>query len=204
MTVLPFDREGHARVQSLLPWYVNGRLEDHERAAVDAHLARCPRCRADLEAERRLHAGLVAAAPTPPAAPPGSRLHRTLDSLSPAAPAGRWRWLLALQSGLLLVLSVAVVALWWRGPAAEPAPYRAQGAAPGPGGANAVVMFDPMATETQIRQALAACDARFAGGPTTTRAYLLALPAADAATLARLRRQPGVALAESLAVGEAR
>lgn len=203
MTVLPFDREGHARVQSLLPWYVNGRLEDHERAAVESHLARCPRCRADLEAERRLHAGLVAAAPTPPAAPPGSRLHRTLHSLAPADVAGRWRWLLALQSGLLVVLAAAVVGLWLRGQP-EPAPYRAQGAAPAPGDANAVVMFDPATTEAQMRQALAACGARFAGGPTATRAYLVALPAADADTLARLRRQPGVTLAESLAVGEAR
>lgn len=203
MTVLHFDPEGHARVQSLLPWYVNGRLEDAERAAVDAHLAGCPRCRADLVAERRLHVSLAAAAPTPPSPPPGSRLARALESLAPASLPARWRWLLGLQSALL-VAALAVAAVQWLHARDEAAaPFHAMGPAPAAAAANAVVMFKPETTEAQIRQALAACGGRFAGGPTATRAYLLALPVADAATLARLRGQPGVVMAESLATGDA-
>lgn len=202
MTVLHFDPEAHARVQSLLPWYVNGRLEDAERAAVDHHLAACPRCRADLVAERRLHTTLAAAAPTPPAPPAGSRLARALERLAPAALPVRWRWVLGLQSALLLAALAVAAVLWQHARDDALAPYRAMGPTPASAAANVVVMFKPEATEAQIRQALARCGARFAGGPTTTRAYLLALPAADAAALERLRSQPGVAMAESLATGD--
>ncbi len=203
MTVLHFDPEAHARVQALLPWYVNGRLEDAERAAVDAHLAGCPRCRADLVAERRLHVTLAAAAPTPPSPPPGSRLARALEALAPVSLPMRWRWLLALQSALLVAAVAVATVLWLHARDEAAAPFRAMGPSPAAGAANAVVMFRPEATEAQIRQALSACDGRFAGGPTATRAYLLALPVADAAALARLRSQPGVAMAESLATGSA-
>jgi anti-sigma factor RsiW len=42
----------HEQAQQLLPWYVNGTLEADEAALVEAHLAECAECRADLAAEQ--------------------------------------------------------------------------------------------------------------------------------------------------------
>jgi anti-sigma factor RsiW len=45
----------HDTIVELLPWYVNGTLPPHERAAVESELASCPRCAAELEELKRLH-----------------------------------------------------------------------------------------------------------------------------------------------------
>src|SRR3954465_11816073 len=50
--IVHLEPDPHVAVQKLLPWYLTGRLEDGERAQVDEHLADCPECRAELEAER--------------------------------------------------------------------------------------------------------------------------------------------------------
>lgn len=63
VVVVPLDGAGggpHAAVQALLPWYASGRLDDSDAAAVEAHLAGCARCRAELAVERRLHAACAA------------------------------------------------------------------------------------------------------------------------------------------------
>ncbi|MBV8366817.1 MAG: DUF4349 domain-containing protein [Candidatus Eremiobacteraeota bacterium] len=48
----------HETVTELLPWYVNGTLAPHERAAVEAELASCPLCAADLAELQRIHAAM--------------------------------------------------------------------------------------------------------------------------------------------------
>lgn len=61
--VLTFPADRHQEVQHLLPWYWTGRLDEAERALVDAHLGECAECRAELEAEPALRAALVSASP---------------------------------------------------------------------------------------------------------------------------------------------
>src|ERR1700752_4609385 len=51
--ILHLEPDPHAAVQRLLPWYLTGRLETAEHDAVEAHLAQCPECRAQLETERQ-------------------------------------------------------------------------------------------------------------------------------------------------------
>ena len=69
----------------------------------------------------------------------------------------------------------------------------------------ALVRFRPEATEADIRHALQHCGARLVDGPTVTDAWVVRLPAADyAQTLASLRAQPAVALAEALETGTMR
>src|ERR1700712_5091301 len=51
--ILPLEPDPHVAVQRLLPWYLTGRLETAEHDAVEAHLAQCPECRAELETERQ-------------------------------------------------------------------------------------------------------------------------------------------------------
>jgi hypothetical protein len=208
MNIVHLDPEGHARVQSLLPWYVTGRLEGAEHAEVEQHLAGCARCRAELALERQLrsaHAEDAEPADEAAADRGFARLRRRLPTPRPVAVPRRrfefiwWRWALAGQFAAILLLAGALVWL----PPRDGAPYVGLGATGAPG-ANAVVMFRADATEAQIRQALRAVDGRLVGGPTTTQAYLLALPVADADALARLRTMPAVSLAESLAAGDGR
>jgi anti-sigma factor RsiW len=57
--IVPLETDPHVAVQSLLPWYATGRLDETERALVDEHLAQCEECRAELVTEqqwRRLQA----------------------------------------------------------------------------------------------------------------------------------------------------
>ncbi|HWA63175.1 MAG TPA: zf-HC2 domain-containing protein, partial [Caulobacteraceae bacterium] len=54
--ILDFSRDRHAETRMLLPWYDSGALEPDELQAVEAHLAACAECRAELAAERRLEA----------------------------------------------------------------------------------------------------------------------------------------------------
>jgi len=42
--IIPFKTDPHQETQTLLPWYVTGRLEDEDLAAVEAHLRDCPAC----------------------------------------------------------------------------------------------------------------------------------------------------------------
>jgi anti-sigma factor RsiW len=54
----------HDHALEQLPWFLNGTLEDDERREVEAHLATCVECRAELEATRDAFA--VYAAHLPP------------------------------------------------------------------------------------------------------------------------------------------
>jgi anti-sigma factor RsiW len=58
--VVPLGSDVHLKVQSLLPWYVGATLDAQERAGVEAHLADCPRCRAELAVEEELQAAYAA------------------------------------------------------------------------------------------------------------------------------------------------
>jgi hypothetical protein len=51
--IVHLEPDPHVAVQMLLPWYLTGRLEQAERAAVEAHLGTCAQCRAELETERQ-------------------------------------------------------------------------------------------------------------------------------------------------------
>jgi anti-sigma factor ChrR (cupin superfamily) len=69
-------------VAELLPFYVNGTLEAPDRARVEAELARCPECSAELDDLRVLAENLRARAQaTPP--PPQTLLARTFAQLAP-------------------------------------------------------------------------------------------------------------------------
>ena len=218
--IVAFDSDEHVALQALLPWYANGTLARAEAARVDAHLAQCARCRADLEWQMKLRTQPEALADVGDAGDVERRwsaLRERLDADAAAsipqasqAPAGRtprpasrrpirWMpWAFGLQTAL--VLALAVFAGWSALMPSEP--YRALGAAPASATAtaNALVVFRPDATEQQMRRALRAGDARLVGGPTVTDAYLLQIGSATttAEAIARLRAQPGVLRVESL------
>jgi hypothetical protein len=211
--IVHLDADPHAAVQKLLPWYLTGRLEDAERAQVDEHLANCAECRAELETERAwqllqpvdgahvdveqgwadMRALLGGEAPRAPGRPlPRTRRERFLPGFLAQRPMAR-----AWAAPALLSVALACAIAYTLRPQ-PPVDYHALAAAPAEG-ATAVVRFRPDATEAQIRRSLNESGARLVDGPTVTDAYVVRLPR-DRYTegLAKLRRQPGVALVEAL------
>jgi len=87
--------------------YVDGALDDAERAAVESHLASCDACRAQVEDERAIRARLKA---LPPVEPSRSLERQVRHQLRASAPS-RLRFLLPLAAGL------ALLAFWARGAA---------------------------------------------------------------------------------------
>lgn len=213
-TVIPLNTDLHQAVQTLLPWYVTGRLDRAEVEAVEGHLAHCAHCQAELAWERKMLDAQAAPGsgggdvedgwlqllhkiePRGHAAPPlASRPNRQGDKGRAAAFWMLWlRWALGAQFAVIGVL--ATLLIWPIEPAER---YRALGTPGHAASGNVVVRFHPEATERDIRRVLNAAGAKLVDGPTVTDAYLLSVPTANqAAALAGLRAQPTVVLAESL------
>jgi hypothetical protein len=218
--VVQLGADVHHRVQALLPWYVGATLGAEERARVEAHLAECPRCQSELAWERKLQAIAEDGGDTetPGDADRGFALLR--ERIAGGAPPGRlgglatlatrgwirvaaWtRWALTGQFAAVVTLGI-LLSLWLPSPEQR---YRALG---GPATAtldrgNLLVRFRPETTEQQMRSVLRDSEARLVYGPTTTDAYLLAVPAGRVkAAVTRLREETSVLLVESLDGGTA-
>jgi anti-sigma factor RsiW len=213
--ILHLEPDPHAAVQRLLPWYLTGRLATTEHDAVEAHLAQCPECRAELETERQWQllqpghgaqvdvedgwarmrarlAGEPAAHPAPVSLPRRRRWLPPVWQAAPRLPVRAWAAPAMLSVALVVALGATLR------PAAVVGDYHAL-AAPAQAGATAVVRFHPDATEAQIRRGLKDSGARLVDGPTVSDAYVVQLPREHyAAALDKLRRAPGVALVEAL------
>jgi hypothetical protein len=190
-------QDAHERAQMLLPWRVNGTLDDAEAALLDAHLAECAECRADLAAETALR-DAVAGMPVPELARPALQ-----PSQAKLRPAARRRFLARpVPLGWALAGSAAAaaaVALFLALPPAERGAddsYQLLGSGDAASG-NVIVMFVPDATERDMRAALEQAGGRIVDGPTPSGAYIVRVgPAERPAALERLRRASPVVLAE--------
>ena len=209
--IIQLETDEHQAVQSLLPWYGNGTLEEAELDRVRSHLAQCARCQADAAWQEGLRASCPAEEPASHADVDRqwAALSRRLGSAATAAPrrpsaAMGWlraRWLpLAIGFQGVIVLALALA---WLGAPQREEPFRALGAAPVAITANVLVVFRPSATEADIRRALRANRAQLVAGPTVTDAYLLHLSALSPDALSRLRADSAVLRVESLE-GDAR
>ena len=202
----------HRQAQSVLPWYVTGRLDETERAMVEDHVVNCAACREDLEAEREL-AMLVAgssskrddhayeAGPRLRVRPPPRRRRSRWQGAAKAIRTGpTWSgWVVAGSAVAASLIAIAVVPLFVR------ADYHALSspAAEAPG--NVIVIFRPDTSEREFRSTLAASRARLVDGPTASGAYVLRVPQADrAAILGRLQAHDNVVLAQPLDAEPAR
>jgi len=220
--IIRFHGDQHRETQSLLPWYLTGRLDETERARVEAHLSVCVECQAEAKAEHRLAEEIADLPPAEPmfdvehgwarlrrhvelGAPRRSRIWAPPGWLSGAlAAVGRqWRgsalslrWVLAAQFALLVLASALLL------PSAQRARYHALGARPAVASGNVVVIFRPDVREKDLRATLVANDARLVDGPTAADAYVLHIPAAErGAALARLRKSMRIELAEPVDAG---
>lgn len=183
-----------------LAWYVTGQLSESERREFTRHLQSCVECQAELRSMTELKAELRdafdaqpgpsprartavlaqrdAATPSPVARPvPHTEHGSLLERLSawlraPLVP----RWapvaalvLIVIQAGLLLRTTPNP-----RSPASE---VTTRGLATP--ATRLIIVFNPLASETQIRELLTALDARIVDGPTAAGRYTIELTAAD-------------------------
>lgn len=210
----------HQETRLLLPWLLNGRLDADERERLMAHLAACPECQADADAEQAVRRWIAKDAEA--LAPAWPRLRARLaedlaretrprgrDGLPWATSAGRsWKWPALAAAGWALAACLLILAggnLLPEGNRASPVPthsiYHVLGGAATVASDALVVMFRPSTSESDLRRVLVAGDARIIDGPTAAGAYVIHAPAGAAArrrTLAMLRADPVVLLAEPL------
>jgi hypothetical protein len=216
----------HQQTQELLPWYVTGAIDADDRQIVEAHLADCAECQAELAIERRLRSAVVA---MPVQAEPGWAAFRARLEASTGQPAeaeletlpplpigrgSRWRavgtalrgadrpgrsgWVMAAQAAALVLVATMVIPSFTTQPTA---PYRTLSAPPVPNAeaGNMIVMFRPNTPEQDMRRTLVESGARLVGGPTEAHAYILSVPAPRRmAALAHLRAQPAIVMAEPI------
>ncbi|MGO9932987.1 MAG: zf-HC2 domain-containing protein [Steroidobacteraceae bacterium] len=209
----------HQEVSALIPWYVNSTLADRERLKVDAHIAGCAACRADLLLERRIFAG-IKDSPSIDYMPAASlkRLHARLDVLqsgtgaanpSPAAPGRGRRSKHGWSKHGLKVASIAVVAItislvladrWVQFRARQAAPsYRTVTSSP-PRARDEVIraVFSPTITLVEMQAILEEAGLRIISGPTEAGVYSLASKTSRPVplSLALLRQHTAVRFAE--------
>jgi len=126
--------------------YHDGELSTEDRADLEAHLARCPVCAAELERLRRLSRLVQTAGRTAMPGPVRSRLHRAVDA-APAADLRRTaKALLALAASVLVVCGVWLWQANGGAEAAEAIPVWETVAARGP------AQTGPAASEEQLAQ----------------------------------------------------
>ena len=210
--------DSHHQVQSLLPWFITQTLDVQDQRRVEAHLADCADCRADLEDEQRLR--MVWPATTPSVDQGWQEMRRQLNISEVAVKtkavrrfesAGSWMaWLgrsglvgawspvaLAASAGALVVLG-AVLSTTPR-----PAQYHALGAAPVASNGNVLLMFKAGTSETILRQSLSSGHARLVDGPTRAGAYVVAVAKDERAKqLSRWRASADIILAEPIDGGD--
>ena len=193
----------HDEVQELLPWLVNGTLGPEEAERVEAHLAECNDCRAELESERKL-AAVVAGTPLDCESGWESMQRRMEREISVGpVPAALWRkrvpigWAVASPLAAAAALALIFVNVTPKQPA--DAQYRALGSAATTEPANLVVQFTPATKLSDVQGLLQSVDARLVDGPTATGAYLLRVDQSKRElALKALRDNQAIALAEPI------
>jgi hypothetical protein len=196
------EQEAHDQAEALLPWFVTGRLDECDRALIEAHLECCAECRNNVERERRIASAWRAVTPEQP-----EGLRRLRERISGEAGASQihlgagWRtgrawwgrppvaWAAAIP--FILLISVGLYFSSLTTPA-----YRTLGAEDKTS-ANLIILFRPEAREIDMRRALRATGATLVGGPTSADAYLLHVePKQRAAALADLDANEDVLMVE--------
>lgn len=175
--ILDFGESAHRRLQSLLPWYLNGTLDESERRTLDNHLPDCEACRAELAQLHSMVDLLDAESADAQAESAFARIGDRLDRPAPAGGLSAWlrgglrdwiiRGTLVAQFALVLVLGSALLQR-------DEAPaYRTLSQDGRAVTERLFVRFDASRTEADIRAALVRADARIVDGPTDDGLYVL-------------------------------
>jgi anti-sigma factor RsiW len=203
----------HLATEALLPWLLNDTLTSAERSQVEAHLRSCAQCSAELAQQKQLQSHYSGAATPDPALDIDAAFARLLPRLddqpvrSPRRPLWRprqpvrwWQLGLAVQMGVILALgSALLLQLKPTTQNEDVAAYRGLAATAQRATGDALVVFDPNASETQMRATLQRFGARIVDGPTAAGAFVVRFDDdPTAAMLVSLRSDPAIVRVESL------
>jgi len=218
----PGARE-HEDLSALLPWYLNGSIDEQERQRVDAHLILCAGCRDDLVQEQRIYQAMTAetAVEYMPAASlkrlqarldgvviaesPGQRADvRAYEPAAQEKPGGRpmaWPGLMAASVAVMAVAISLLAADRWmqsRARAAAPDYYTVTTSAARAPGEVIRAVFSPTITLVELQAILDEAQLRIISGPTEAGVYSLAANSGRpvVSSLASLRRDEKVRFAE--------
>lgn len=165
----------HTRAFELLPWLINGTLEDGERDAVEQHVRACIVCRRELKEQNALRAAVRARRTVDVSAEAGfDRLDRELDAV-PGAAQSRWRirYGSAAAFALATAAGVAVLAvlLWFTPlPGLDRGGYETLATPPAEGALLDIVFADDT-TAAQMQELLDRIDGEIVAGPTEVGRY---------------------------------
>lgn len=197
----------HEKIEMLLPWFVNGQLDDEETAQVNAHLLACPECQLLLGHEYKLKSEIASM----PAAVPQFAAPAVIESRRPPFVAHAWQSTRqAVSTWTAKPMRVAVfataqaamllIAFQLGQPAAEPGSvYRTLSSGDAASAANALVMFNPDTRESDFRAILTGANATIVGGPTESNAYYLHIePTVRDTRLESMRGNTHIVLAQPI------
>ncbi len=106
----------HQELVELLPWYVNGTLDETERSIVQRHIEDCAECRDDVEMLAEARRAIRNGSPAPLVPSPDSeRLLAALDSTD--RPSVRRSWLRIAAAAA--IAAIAITTAWQLGPRPE-------------------------------------------------------------------------------------
>ena len=211
--VISLPGEVHQQTQTLLPWYANGTLDEAEMAAVEAHLAECPECRADLALEHAISRTVVEM-PLDVEQGWAAMRNRITQAQASDTLASSDLNVVPLRRRLLpksiplgwALLGQAAAATLIFGIGHQTVPVASSGrlyhtlssaahTAPG----NIVVIFRPDTIERDLRDAVLTNGGEFVGGPSGSSAYILRVqPAQRQDALRRLHANIHVVMAEPI------
>jgi anti-sigma factor RsiW len=219
------DGKHHQKVWEILPWYVNGTLEDHEHEFAARHILQCQSCADEVVRCQSMATAVRSSeeAARRPSPENFARLMERIERGSASAAPQRWRirdwiekiglafqetpslfrWTLAAQSAAVVLLAAGVI---WQSSVTPSLLYRTlsdAGSGPEPGRVHLQVVFADDTTEREMRTLLGSIRATIVAGPSPMAVYTVALAADDQAPaqtqerLALLRAHPKVRLAEA-------
>ncbi len=168
-----------------LAWYVNGTLGASERKTVENHLHGCARCRDEVAFLKTLRHGVKTLTDT--ATPGDLGLKRLLRDVRAQGSRVRLWWKPTLAAAaVVIIVQGALLASFWP----HESPVTPLGG-PKPFGAVAQIVFQPNATEAQIRALLQKNGATLIDGPGAIGLYRIRLEKTDPA-LMQLREHKDV------------
>ena len=199
-----YEGNDHQKAWAILPWYVNGTLEDHERELVARHIVRCRSC-ADEVGRCRSIASAVRGAEDDARTPSPENFARLMERIErgsrSSATSERWRirfrewiekirllfqetpslfrWALAAETAAICLLAAT---LTWQASVAPSLLYQTlsdAGSGPAPSRVHLQVVFADDITEREIRTLLSSIGATIVAGPSPMAVYTVALAADD-------------------------
>ena len=220
------DAREHEEVSALLPWYVNGTINESDSRRVDAHLSVCADCNNDLALELSVYRGMTAD-PAVEYMPSASlkRLQARLDGVAAPAAANAsadtvrallrpmtrnrhsipWLGVMAASIAVMAVALGLLTADRWqfsRSSSSQPNYHTVTTAIPRPPGEVIRAVFSPIITLDELQGILDEAQLRIVSGPTEAGVYSLASKSSRpvSSSLALLRGHAMVRFAESTQV----